>query len=148
MDDRKQTVNPDKTEYLLFNSKDINVPVSININSNILSPSESAKILSVIYHSDMFMDKNILSVVKTCSLQRREFRHIRSFILKSAAITFANAFIHSSIDCCNSLAFYMVFQRILFIAYKNYKTGARARRPYFSFVTHYFHSQIFTLVTC
>ena len=28
----KLSVNPDKTEYLLFNSKNINVPVSINLN--------------------------------------------------------------------------------------------------------------------
>ena len=43
------------------------------------------------------------SVVKTCFHQLREFRHIRSFIPKSAAIIFANAFIHSRIDYCNSL---------------------------------------------
>ena len=39
----------------------------------------------------------------TCFLQVCEFRHIRSFIPKSAAFTFANAFIHSHIDYCNSL---------------------------------------------
>ena len=47
------------------------------------------------------MDKHISSVVKTCF--HREFRHIRSFISKSAAIIFANACIHSRIDYCNSL---------------------------------------------
>ena len=51
----------------------------------------------------MSMDKHISSVVKTCFHQLREFRHIRSFIPKSAAIIFANAFIHSRIDYCNSL---------------------------------------------
>ena len=49
------------------------------------------------------MDKHISSVVKSCFHQLREFRHIRSFIQKSAAIIFANAFIHSCIDYCNSL---------------------------------------------
>ena len=49
------------------------------------------------------MDKHISSVVKTCFCQIREFRHNKSFIPKSAAITFANAFIHSRIDYCNSL---------------------------------------------
>ena len=53
----------------------------------------------------MSMDKHISSVVKTCFLQLREFRHIRSSIPKSAAITFANAFIHSCIDYCNSLLY-------------------------------------------
>ena len=50
----------------------------------------------------MSMDKYILSVIKACFLQLNEFRHIRSFIPESAAITFANAFIHSRIDYCNS----------------------------------------------
>ena len=49
------------------------------------------------------MDKRISSVVKTCFHQLHEFRHIRSFIPKFAAIIFANAFIHSRIDYCNSL---------------------------------------------
>ena len=49
------------------------------------------------------MDKHISSVVKTCFHQLREFRHIRSFIPKSAAIIFASAFIYSRIDYCNSL---------------------------------------------
>ena len=99
----KLSVNPDKTEYLVFNSKNINVPVSINLNLNTISPSECAKNLGVIFQSDMSMDKHISFVVKTCFHQFREFRHIRSFIPKSAAIIFANAFIHSRIDYCNSL---------------------------------------------
>ena len=99
----KLSVNPDKTEYLLFNSKNINVPVSINLNLNTISPSECAKNLGVIFQSDMSMDKHISSVVKTCFHQLREFCHIRSFIPKSAAIIFANAFIYSRINYCNSL---------------------------------------------
>ena len=99
----KLSVNPDKTEYLLFNSRNIKVPVSINFNLNTISPSKCAKNLGVIFQPDMSMDKHISSVVKTCFHQLREFRHIRSFIPKSAAIIFANAFIHSRIDYCNSL---------------------------------------------
>ena len=59
----KLSVNPDKTEYLLFNSKNINVPVSINLNLNTISPSECAKNLGVIFQSDMSMDKHISSVL-------------------------------------------------------------------------------------
>ena len=99
----KLSVNPDKTEYLLFNSKNINVLVSINLNLNTISPSECAKNLDVIFQSDMSMDKHISSFVKTCFHQLREFCHISNFIPKSAAIIFANAFIHSRIDYCNSL---------------------------------------------
>ena len=51
----------------------------------------------------MFMNKHISSDVKTCFLLFREFLHIRSFIPKSAAITFANVYIHSHIDYHNNL---------------------------------------------
>ena len=93
-----------ETNCLLILIKlNVNVPASINLNLNTISPSEYAKNLGVIFQSDMSMDKHISSVVKTCFHQLREFRHIRSFIPKSAAIIFANAFIHSRIDYCNSL---------------------------------------------
>ena len=99
----KLPVNPNKTDYLLFNLKIINVPFNINLNLNTISPSECAKNLDVIFQSDISTDRHISSVVKTCFHQLREFRHIRSFIPKSAAIIFANAFKHSRIDYCNSL---------------------------------------------
>ena len=73
-----------------------------NTLSNHIKYAMRAKNLCVIFQSDMSMDKHISSVVKTCFHQLREFRNIRSFIPKSAAIIFANAFIHSRIDYCKS----------------------------------------------
>ena len=64
----------------------------------------------------MSMEKYSQSVVKTCFLQLRKFRPIRTFIPKSAGITLANAFIHLRIDYCHSL--FMAFQSILFFTYK------------------------------
>ena len=101
----KLFVNPDKTEYLFFNLKNINGCVSINLNLNTIYPSESTKNLGITFQSDTSMAKHFSSVVKTCFLQLREFRHIRSFIPKSAAITFANVFIHSRIDYHYSLLY-------------------------------------------
>ena len=49
------------------------------------------------------MDKHISSVIKSCFLQLRDFRRIRPFISKTAAITLANAFVHYRLDFCNSL---------------------------------------------
>ena len=51
------------------------------------------------------MGKRISFIIKTCFLQLRDFRYIRSFIPKSTAITFANAFIYFRIDYCNSLLY-------------------------------------------
>ena len=49
------------------------------------------------------MDKHISSIIKSCFLQLRDFRCIRSFISKTAAITLVNAFVHSHLDSCNCL---------------------------------------------
>ena len=51
----------------------------------------------------MSMDKHISVIVKSCFLQLRDFHHIRPLISKAAAITQANAFVHSHLDYCYSL---------------------------------------------
>ena len=100
----KLSVNPNKTEYLLFNPKNLNNPnCSINIDSNIISPTNSAKNLGVVFQSDMSMDKHISAVVKSCFLQLRDFHLICPLISKTAAIILANAFVHSHLDYCDSL---------------------------------------------
>ena len=99
----KLSVNPDETFFRLFNLTNINVSANINLNLNTIFLIDSAKNLCVIFLSDMSRNKHISYVVKTCFLQLREFRHIRSFVPKPAAITFVNALIHSPIDYYNSL---------------------------------------------
>ena len=40
----KLSINPNKTEYLLFNPNNVNLPVNIiNLSSNTVSPRDSAK---------------------------------------------------------------------------------------------------------
>ena len=100
----KLSVNPNKMEYLLFNPKYFNNPnCSINIDSSIISPNNSAKNLGVIFQSDMSMDKHIFAIAKSCFLQRHDFHRIRPLIFKTAAITVANAFVYSHLDYCYSL---------------------------------------------
>ena len=41
----KLSINPYKTEYLLFNPKNVNLVNIINLGSNTISPSDSAKTL-------------------------------------------------------------------------------------------------------
>ena len=106
MTSNKLSVNPSKAEYLLFNPSNINPPVNTtNLDSDIISPSDSAKNLGVglIFQTDMSLDKHISPVVKSCFIQLRDFRRIRPFISKTAARTLANAFVHSRLDFCNRL---------------------------------------------
>ena len=54
----KLSVNPNKTEYLLLNPNKVNFPVNIiNLGSNTISSSDSAKHRNVIFQIDMSMDK-------------------------------------------------------------------------------------------
>ena len=60
----KLSVNPNKTGYLLFNTKHFNNPnCSINIDSYIISPNNSAKNLGIVFES---MDRHISAIVKSC----------------------------------------------------------------------------------
>ena len=95
--------NPKKTEYFLFNPKNFNNPNCINIDYNIISPNNSANNHGVVFQSDMSVDKHISAVVKLCFFQLRDFYRIRPLISKTAAITLANAFVHSHLDYYNSL---------------------------------------------
>ena len=63
----KLSANPNKTEYLLFNCKNINQQVIININldSDIISPSYSAKKSRCFVQSDISLDNHISSVIKS-----------------------------------------------------------------------------------
>ena len=100
----KLSVNPSKIEYLLFNSRNINPQViNINLDSDIIPPSYSAKNLGVLFQSDLSLDNHISSIIKSCFVQLGDFRRIRPLIYKTAAITLANLFIHSRLDYCNSL---------------------------------------------
>ena len=65
----KLSLNPNKTDNLLFNPIYANLPVNyiINLGSNTISPSDSAKNLGVIFQTDISME-NISSIIKPCFL--------------------------------------------------------------------------------
>ena len=88
----KLWANPNKTEYLLFNSR------YINLDSDIISPSYIVKNFGVLVQSNMSLDNHISSIIKSCVVQLRDFRRIRPLISKTAATTLANSFIHSCLD--------------------------------------------------
>ena len=67
MTSNKLSVNPNKTEYLQFNSSNITPLVNaINLDSNIISPSDSTKKLGASFQTDMSLDKHVSSIVKLC----------------------------------------------------------------------------------
>ena len=98
------SANPNKTEYILFNSRNINPQVyNINLDSDVICSGYSAKNLGVLFQSDMSLDDHISSIIESCFVQLRDFRHICPLISKTVAITLTNSFIHSRLNYCNSL---------------------------------------------
>ena len=143
----KLSVNPNKTEYLLFNPSNVSFPVNIiNLGSNTISPNDSAKNLGVIFQTDKSMDKHISSIVKSCFLQLRDFCRICPFISKIAAITLANAFVHSNLDFSNSL-FYGLPKYSIYRLQKSTKYNCLNYYKFFSFFAHNSNSRIFTLAS-
>ena len=128
----KLFVYSNKTEYLLFIPKHFNNSnCCFNIDSNIISPYNSAKNLGVVFQSNMSMNKNISAIVKSWFLQLRDFHRIRPLISEIAAFILANAFVrnvhvHVHIPILTTvIVCFIVFLNTLFTAYKKYKTTAR-----------------------
>ena len=136
----KLSVNLNKTEYFLFNPKHFNNPnYSTNIDSNIISPNDSAKNLGVVFQSYMSADKHIFAIVKLSFLQLQDFHRIRPAISNTAAIILANAFVHSYLDYCNSL-FYGLPKYSIHRLQKIQNTTARivTRSSRFTHILHQF----------
>ena len=83
----------------------------------------------------MSMDKHITAIVKSCFLQLRDFHWVRPLISKTAAITLANAFVHSHLDYCNSL-FYGLPKYSIYRLQKIQNTTARIIVTRFFRFTH------------
>ena len=100
----KLFANPNKTVYLLFNSRNIKLQIiNVNLASDIISLSYSAKNLDILFQSEMSLNNHISFNNKSCFMQLHDFCGIHPLISKTAAITLANSSIHSRLDYCNSL---------------------------------------------
>ena len=68
--------------------------MNINLDSDIISPSYSAKILGMLSQLDMSLDNHISSIIKSCFVQLRDFRRIRPLISKTDVFKLTNSFIY------------------------------------------------------
>ena len=134
----KLSVNSNKTEYLLFNSNNVNLRVnSINLGSNTVSLSDRVKNLDVIFQTDMYLDKHISSIITSCFLQLCDFCRIYPFFSKTAAITLANAYVHSRLDLFNSL-FYGLSKYSIHRLQKVQNTVQKVQNTVARIVTNFF----------
>ena len=98
--------NSDKTEFIIIGTKQQRHKLSnhfpVKLLANDISPSDSVRILGVIFDSDFIFHKHVSNICKSCFYHTRDLRLWRHIPL-STAKTISNSLISSRLDYCNSL---------------------------------------------
>ena len=103
----KLKLNPDKTEFILFGSKNVRTKLGkffpVNILGTLLSPAEAIRNLAVWFDSDFSFSCHVRNICKACFVHIRDLRRLREYLTREAALLAANALVGSRLDYCNSL---------------------------------------------
>ena len=103
----KLKLNPDKTEFILFSSKNVRTKLGkffpVNILGTLLSPAEAIRNLGVWFDSDFSFSCHVRNICKACFVHIRDIRRLRGYLKREAALLAANALVGSRLDYCNSL---------------------------------------------
>ena len=103
----KLKLNPDKTEFILFCSKNVRRKLGkffpVNILGTLLSPAEAIGNLGVWFDSDFSFSCHVRNICKACFVHIRDLRRLRGYLTCEAALLAANALVGSRLDYCNSL---------------------------------------------
>ena len=107
MHDNKLKLNPDKTEFIVFDDKDrfkwLSDSFPVNILGNCLSPTDVAHNLGVLFDAKFCFTNHVNSVIKSCFISLRDLHHIRRFLSVDTSVVTANALVSSHLNYCNSL---------------------------------------------
>ena len=103
----KLKLNPDKTEFILFGSRNVRTKLSkffpVNILGNLLSPVDAIKNLGVWFDSDFSFSCHVRNICKASFVHIRDLKRLRGYLTHEAALLAANALAGSCLDYCNSL---------------------------------------------
>ena len=104
---KKLKLNPDKTEFIQFGSKNVRTKLGkffpVNILGTLLSPAEAIRNLGVWFDSDFSFSCHVRNICKACFVHIRDLRRLRGYLTCEAALLAANALVGSRLDYCNSL---------------------------------------------
>ena len=121
MSTSKLKLNPDKTEFIIFDSKrqrdKLKACFPIDILGNPFCLVDSVKNLGVWFDSDFSLSKHVLNVCKSCFVKLCAFRHVRRFLTHDVSVLVDNALVSSQLDYCNSL-----FRSLTYANYSASKT--------------------------
>ena len=103
----KLKLNPDKTEFILFGSRNVRTKLRkffpVNILGNLLSPVDAIKNLGVWFDSDFSFSCHVRNTCKASFVHIRDLKRLRGYLTREAAFLAANALVGSRLDYCNSL---------------------------------------------
>ena len=107
MSENKLKLNPDKTKFIVFGTKDrykwLSDSFPVNILGNCLSPTDVARNLGVLFDAKFRFTNHIKSIIKSCFISLRGLHHIRRFLSIDTSVVIANALVSIHLDYCNSL---------------------------------------------
>ena len=102
----KLKLNPDKTEFILFDSKNIRRKLGkifpVSILGTLLSPAEAIRNLGVWCDSDSSFSCHFRNICKACFVHIRDLKQLRGYLTREAALLAANALVGSRLDYRNS----------------------------------------------
>jgi len=97
------TLNSSKTEFLLIGlRKQLG-----KIHNSTLNATHFARNLGFIFDKHLTFFDQISTISKACYYHIRQLRCIRPYIDSTTAFTIATSIIHSKLDYCNSLYYYL-----------------------------------------
>ena len=103
----KLKLNPDKTEFILFSSKNVHTKLGkffpVNILGTLLLPAEAIRNLGVWFDSDFYFSCHVRNICKACFVHIRDLKRLRGYLTHEAALLAANVLVGSRLDYCNSL---------------------------------------------
>ena len=104
----KLQLNADKTEFMLFGSKQQLSKVSlpfITISESDIAPNTVARNLGVVFDSNMTLVSHVSNIVKSASYHLCNIRKIRKYLNPHSTQQIIHAFVTSRLDMGNSLLY-------------------------------------------
>ena len=102
------SLNDDKTELLVITTRHqcLNLSkISVRLGGTVISPSETARNLGVVFDSSFQQDHQVGNICKKAYLAIRSIGLIRKYLNKSSAEKLVNSLVTSNLDYCNSLLY-------------------------------------------
>ena len=104
MKERHLQLNLSKTELLVITaSPSIQRQINIQLDSNQLLPTKSARNLGVMIDDQLTFKPHVASIARSCRFALYNIRKIRPYLSEHATQLLVQAFVISRIDYCNSL---------------------------------------------